>query len=83
MEQDLKQARGSIPKPEEHLEFYEIAQLNYVRNRIVEAMCNNHTEAKLHLICELLPSVQEHLLSLGYQLQHKQNRTTIYWKGTK
>ena len=80
MDQDLlKQAKESIPKPEDHIEFYEITQLNFVKGRIVEAMRNNKREAKLNLLFTLLPSVREYLISLGYQLEDKQNRTIIYW----
>ena len=79
MEQDLEQIRDSIPKPEEHEKIYEITQLNFVKGRIIEAMHNDKREAKLNLLFTLLPSVREYLISLGYQLQDKQNQTIIYW----
>lgn len=79
MEQDLKQIKESIPRPEDHEEIYEITQLNFVKRRIVEAMCNNKREARLNLLFILLPSVREHLEKLGYRLEDKQNQTIIYW----
>ena len=79
MEQSLEQIRDSIPRPEDHEEIYEKTQLNFVKRRIEEAMCNDKREAKLNLLFILLPSVREYLEKLGYRLEDKQNQTTIYW----
>ena len=79
MEQDLEQGREGMPKPEDHEKIHEITQLNFVKGRIIEAMCNDKREAGLNLLYVLRPSVREYLIDLGYRLEDKQNRTIIYW----
>ena len=74
--QDTLKTRG-IPRPEDHLKYYEESQINSLKSEIIEAMHQNKREI---LICESpLPSVKQLLIKLGYGVHEDNNWTYIQW----